>query len=254
MTQLASAVDRAEKYRLAGESRIDIDRFGYLECNRGGLGISPPHAHEVCEDRMKNKTRIARYVAVKAVILEGDFLIKTRAANEEKCRGDPLMPNYSPKMDLGLLKLTHFVHSQKLFKDGCRTLYNLGAVKIKLQDDDEEGKAMMEYGPLTILYSSGLLKDEEALNALMREDNENATINLKEDTMVTYGSIDRIITSLVKSAQPGSQPLTDVECLKACKAVLQEARFTEEMLLTLIRFRGRLSVVVSEVFSGHVSN
>ena len=151
-------------------------------------------------------------------------------------------------MDLGLIKLTHFVHSQKLFKDGCRTLYNLGAVKIKLQDDDEEGKAMMQYGPLTILYSSGLLKDEEALNALMREDNENATINLKEDTMATYGSTDRVLTGLAKSAQPGSQPLTYVACLKACKAVLQEARFTEDMLLTLIRFRFRLSPLLSEVF------
>ena len=56
MTRLESAVDRAEKYRLGEQSRIDIDRFGYLECNRGGLGISPPHAHEVCEDRMKIKS------------------------------------------------------------------------------------------------------------------------------------------------------------------------------------------------------
>ena len=84
----------------------------------------------------------------------------------------------------------------------------------------------------------------------MREDNENATISLREDTMSTYGSVDRVVTSLAQSAQPGSQPLTDVACLKACKAVLQEARFTEEMLLTLIRFRGRLSVVQSEVFLG----
>ena len=254
MTQLRSPVDRAEQYRIANEQRIETDRFGFMDCNRGGLGISSPHVHEVAEDRMKNRTRLARYGAVKGVILEGEWLVKIRKVNAEKCRGDPLMPNYSSKIDIGLIKLTHFVHSQKLFKDGCRTLYNLGAIKIKLQDDDDEGKAMMEYGPITILYSSGLLKDEEALNALMREDNENATINLKEDTMATYGSIDRIITSLMKSAQPGSQPLTDVECLKACKAVLQEARFTEEMLLTLIRFRGRLSIVVSEVFSGHVSN
>ena len=250
MTQLASAVDRAEKYRLAGESRIDIDRFGYLECNRGGLGISPPHAHEVCEDRMKNKTRLARYCAVKAVILEGDFLTKTRAANEEKCRGDPLMPNYSAKMDLGCLKLTHFVHTQKLFKDGCRTLYNLGVIKLKLQDDDEEGKAMMEYGPITILYSSGLLKDEEALNALMREDNENATISMREDTMSAYGTVDKIVSDLVRNKAPGSQPLTDQDCLKACKNFLREARFTDEMLMTLIRFRGRLSFVVSQVFLG----
>ena len=250
MTQLQSAADRAETYRQTGEQRIDVGRFGYLECNRGGLGISSPHVHEVCEDRMKNKTRLARYVAVKAVILEGDFLKRTREANEEKCRGDPLMPNYSPRMDLGCVKLTHFVHTTKLFKEGSRTLYNMGQVKLKLQDDDEEGKLMAEYGPVTILYSSGLLKDPDALLALMREDNENAIVNWKEDTMATYGSIDRTLTTLAQQARPGSQPLTDVEAFKAVKAVLQEARFTQDMLLTLIRFRGRLSVVLSQVFLG----
>ena len=108
--------------------------------------------------------------------------------------------------------------------------------------DVVEGQARIRVGLWTEFY------DQASTHKVFR------AIDLKEDTMATYGSIDRIITSLMKSAQPGSQPLTDVECLKACKAVLQEARFTEEMLLTLIRFRGRLSIVVSEVFSGHVSN
>ena len=108
----------------------------------------------------------------------------------------------------------------------------------------------MEYGPITILYKAELLKDPEALQALMREDNENANVMMKEDIMATYGSIDRVMTDLAQSVQAGSQPLTDMACLKACKAVLQEARFTDELLMTLIRFRGRLSIVLSEVFLG----
>ena len=109
---------------------------------------------------------------------------------------------------------------------------------------------MTEYGPITIMYSAELLKDTDALEALMREDNENANITMREDTMSAYGTVDKIVSDLVHNKAPGSQPLTDQDCLKACKNFLHEARFTEEMLLTLIRFRFRLSPVLSEVFLG----
>ena len=197
------------------------------------------------------------YGAVKVVQLEGSWLQETLQVNEEKCNGDPLMPPFSSKIIYGLLKLTHFVHSQKLVQQGGH-FYDKGEIKIRLRDDDEEGKLMGEYGPLTIMHSAELLKDTAALEALMREDNENANITMREDTMSAYGTVDRIITNLAlaqnKGAGPGSQLLTVQDCLNACKSLLQEARFTDEMLLTLIRFRFRLSRVLSEVFSGHVSN
>ena len=72
--------------------------------------------------------------------------------------------------------------------------------------------------------------------------------------MSAYGVVDSVVTQLNASATKGSDPLTDKDCLKACKAVLTEARFTEEMLMTLIRFRFRLTTTLSEVFSGHVNN
>ena len=250
MTQrVISPADRAERHRIAGETRVHVDLMGFMKINRGGLGISPPHVHEICEDRMKNGTRRARYGAVKVVQLEGSWLQETLQVNEEKCNGDPLMPPFSSKIIYGLLNLTHFVHSQKLVQQGGH-LYDKGEIKIRLRDDDEEGKLMGEYGPLTIMYSAELLKDTAALEALMREDNENANITLREDTMAGYGIVDKVVTELVQNNASGSQPLTDQDCLKACKTVLHEARFTEEMLLTLIRFRFRLTPTLSEVFLG----
>ena len=61
------------------------------------------------------------------------------------------MPPFSSKIIYGLLKLTHFVHSEKLFQQGGLYLYDKGEIKIRLRDDDEEGKLMGEYGPLTIM-------------------------------------------------------------------------------------------------------
>ena len=218
------------------------------------MGIAPFHVHEICEDRMKNGTRPARYVAVKVVILEGKWLEETLRVNEEKCNGDRMMPPFSKKIRYGLLKLTHFAHSQKMFQQGSAFLYDQGQIKIRLRDDDTEGKLMEEFGPNTIIYGAGLLQDVPALEALMREDNENAHINMREDTMSAYGVVDSVVTQLNASATKSSDPITDKDCLKACKAVLTEARFTEEMLMTLIRFRFRLTTTLSEVFSGHVNN
>ena len=205
--RVISPVDRAERFRIAGETRVDVGLMGFLKINRGGLGISPAHAHEICEDRIKNGTRLSRYGAVKVVKLEGDWLKETLEVNEEKCNGDPLMPPFSSKIIYGLLNLTHFVHSQKLVQQGGH-LYDKGEIKIRLRDDDEEGNLMGEYGPLTIMYSAELLKDTAALEALMREDNDNATISMREDTMSAYGTVDRIVTDLAqnKGTAPGSQP------------------------------------------------
>ena len=150
--------------------------------------------------------------------------------------------------------MTHFVPSEKLLQQGVRTLYNQGQRKIRLLDNDTEGMAMTEYGPITIMYKADLLKNTEALEALMREDNENANITLREDTMAAYGIVDKVVSELAQTKTKDSPQLTDQDCLKACKTVLHEARFTEEMLLTLIRFRFRLTPTLSEVFSGHVSN
>ena len=50
--RVISPVDRAERFRIAGETRVDVGLMGFLKINRGGLGISPSHAHEICESHV----------------------------------------------------------------------------------------------------------------------------------------------------------------------------------------------------------
>ena len=44
---LEDAGDRAQKRRKQGQLRIPLDQIGFWKENRGGLGISSHHAHEV---------------------------------------------------------------------------------------------------------------------------------------------------------------------------------------------------------------
>ena len=62
-----------------------------------------------------------------------------------------------------MIKLMHFVRSEKLMKDGGRSIYNQGKIKTQIQPDDEAGKAMAESGPVTAMHTAELLKDPEAL-------------------------------------------------------------------------------------------
>ena len=118
------------------------------------------HAHDVARDRMDNGTSENRYGAVKVVRLNAFWQGIVRAENQKMCEGNPLMPSYSPAMDHGLLKLTHFAHSEKLIQDGNRFLHNMSAgTKIKIRSDDTEGKEMATEGPLCIIYDEGLLEE-----------------------------------------------------------------------------------------------
>ena len=107
---------------MEGHLRIPARQLGFLPSNRGSLGITPYHAHEICNDRMVNGTSLRRYSYAKVVLL-GDKADEIREINRKKCY-DPLMPKFSPEIKYGCLTLTHFTHSQKLKEDGGRSLYN----------------------------------------------------------------------------------------------------------------------------------
>ncbi len=49
--------DRAQTRRKLGNVRIPLEQIGFHEENRGGLGISPHHAHEVCWDQIRAQSR-----------------------------------------------------------------------------------------------------------------------------------------------------------------------------------------------------
>ena len=114
--------------------RMHVRRFGFLPMNRGGMGMAPMHAHDVARDRMDNGTSENRYGAVKLVRLNAFWQGIVRAENQKMCEGNPLMPSYSPIMDHGCLKLTHFSFSEKLFQDGNHFLYNNSGGKRSRRD------------------------------------------------------------------------------------------------------------------------
>ena len=261
-TVVGTAVDRAEKHRCkCGVIRVRVGRMGFLPNNRGGMGMSSYHAHEVAADRMNNGTSENRYGAVKLVRLNPYWKAIVHAENQKKCEGDPLMPSYSPDIEFGLLKLTHFSFSEKLFQDGNHFLFgHSGGRKIKKRSDDTEGQEMAREGPLCIIYEEGLLDDPVAMESLMREDNMNSDVQLPEDVMSAYGTIDHVISSLSQprhgsdpatspEAQALSQPtLTAEEIMKHAKMLLPQPKYTKEYLTCLINFRSRLKAHHSEVF------
>ena len=55
------ASDRAQKRRKVGHVRVDLDKIGFWDGNRGTMGISPYHVHEVAWDCKANKTKLNRY-------------------------------------------------------------------------------------------------------------------------------------------------------------------------------------------------
>ena len=156
------------------------------------------------------------------------------------------MPGFAPEMEYGLLKLTHFVHSEKLIQEGSRTLHNLGLEAIKIISDDTEGQLMAQFGSECIIYREELLDDPDALCALMREDNMNSSISMAEGTMAAYGTVDYVVTELLRQGNPAA--LTDEDIMKQVKSHLSDAKFHTEYLTILINFRSRLAPWQSEVF------
>ena len=54
--------DRAAKYRsAAGSFRMPLERLGFYPDNRGGMGCSGYHVHEVAWDGTANKVKLRRY-------------------------------------------------------------------------------------------------------------------------------------------------------------------------------------------------
>ena len=131
---LESASDRAQKHRRVGQVRIPLEYLGFLPDNRGGMGISPFHVHEVAHDVVANTTKTTRYREVEVVKLSDERRPSVLACNKQKCEDSSLMPKFSPTMRYACLTKTHFVFAQKLGQDGTQSIFGEGKVRIRWQD------------------------------------------------------------------------------------------------------------------------
>ena len=242
---------------MQGITRVPARQLGFLPQNRGSLGITPFHAHEIANDRLVNGTCLRRYNFAKVVVLgnKGDAV---RDANRLKSY-DPLMPKYTPEIQYGCMTLTHFTHSQRLAEEGGRSLFNLEQHMIKWKDGDEEGQMIGQHGICCAIYREELLDDPEALAAIMREDNVNAEISMKEDTMATFGLLDCILRTwaqkqkkeMKEKGEASSEPqLSERDFLVLARKTIQGSNFNKEATLDLIRFRLACLSGVCEVLVG----
>ena len=193
-TDLLDASDRAHKMRRMGLVRIPLEQLGFWPQNRGGVGVISNHVHEVAHDIRTNTTKARRYSKVDIVKVPENCLAQVREANRELCDKDPLMPRFSEMMAFVTVSKTHFVHAQKLAKDGHRCLWNDMKEPIKWLETDTEGHEILEHGPVCQIFEEELFEDKDAFIALASEDNMNAGIQLGEDEMQGFGRVHQIVT------------------------------------------------------------
>ena len=105
---------------------IPLDKICFWPGNRGGLGISAHHVHDVAWGCLANKTKLQRYTCVDLIEIPEECLKAIRDENRERCEADSLMPRFSAKIQYVCASKTHFVHAHKLANDGTRPVSNAG--------------------------------------------------------------------------------------------------------------------------------
>ena len=191
-SNLECASDRAQKKRRAGVVRIGLEQMLFWPDNRGGMGVSGHHLHEVAWDCLANQTKVQRYNHVDLIEIAPDKLTEWVDANSARCNSDPFMPRCASNPKYVCVSKTHFVHAHKLAKDGSRCLFNKGTHPIRWQETDTEGKQILDQGPLCAIYDLELCNDPNAMNALTSEDNLNQAVQMGEDEMTALGRVSAI--------------------------------------------------------------
>ena len=249
--ELVNHADPAQQYRVSEHpARIQLEKLGFHPQNRGGQGMIPHHAHQVAYNIMDKGTIIRRYNFVRAVIVPAKEREKWLTANRNKFDQEPLCPRATDEMCFALLTRTHFTSAQKLVKEGNRNLYNENAKPIRLKKDDDEGHLIQRDGVLCVLYGEDLWYNTAALQALMAEDNDDASIVLAEDEVSALGRVDATIRSL--AARPNAR-LTMESVLDEMKNH-KANRLPAANLMHLIRFRMGIPSSCAKIFTDCVFN
>ena len=186
--------DRAQKKRKTalGIVRIPLEKIGFWPENRGGMGLSSYHVHEVALDCMQNTTKITRYNFVDLIEIPDNLKNEILAANRRECETDPLMPRFSEAIQYVCGPKTHlFTHTSWEKKAGA--LCSTGAFLPSAGKTEMLRPKIREHGPLCAIYEKDLFDDHAAIVALASDDNLNASIQWSEDEMQAFGRVHNIM-------------------------------------------------------------
>ena len=237
-------LDRALSHREVGLERHSLAELGFHPNNRGQLGISSTHVHEVAWSCFGG-IKLYRYKQVDVVRVPESALKEFRDANEKKCTADALMPKFSPTMKLAIATKTHFVHANKLRADGSRTLMNDNKTPIvgKTNDEGSEERKILEEGVLCSVYSAKLWDDPAALDALMAADNDDADVEMGEDEIQALGRVETAVRALEAE---GKKLSTDDVLTQMQRVGLRN--YSVEQTRAFIDFRLALTEPIAKAF------
>ena len=112
----SSIAERARaKWSTGGLQFIHLNMLGTIPWNRGRLGVSSFHVHEVVESIRSDGLSRHRYRDATVVRVPAQHLEEFRKFNRDMCDGDDQLPPFSAEMKYVLLTKNHLVHALKPF-------------------------------------------------------------------------------------------------------------------------------------------
>ena len=104
---------------------------------------------------------------------------------------------------------------------------------------------LLDHGFNCVIYKGSLLEDPEAMKAIMTEDNLDADVRMREDTMTIFGSIDTLWSNL--ESRNGEKDWTLAEIMVLFKR-MDTKKHDDDSIKALINFRAKLHFKIAEVF------
>ena len=239
---MISEADRAEIYLSPAQpGRMHPSEIYWRAANRGGQGIMPLHAQDVAVDICVKRTSKRRYNCVRLVEVPESAVKSWLSAIHKKIKQNPLLATFQAMRHAGplyaTLNCTHFVGAHRLILEGGRRYKGQpDGQRFRLREDDIEGGLIQSQGVLASVYSAKLWDDPAALLAIMREDNLDAEINMRETELDAFGTVSLVVSDLSAGFEQAGKEVTAAEVMAAVEE-LGYGDMAKEDWLHLVTFR-----------------
>ena len=236
----ASVAERARsKWSNSHLRYIPLDQLGTSPYNRGRLGVSSFHVHEVVTSIKNDGLSQHRYRDATVVRVPDESLAMFRKFNEQMCAADDKLPPFSPEMRYALLSKNHFVTALKLFKVGTVPAIGTGEV-IRPSPQDKQLRRHLDEGVTCEVMDEGLWREDmEAMLAIIAEDNMNAAVTMGIHEMEVLGWISQTLVD-VRTSSPTDLSSAHEDILVKARRQFGQQTFDELDLTNLFNFAIRV--------------
>ena len=218
---------------------IPLDQLGTSPYNRGRLGVSSFHVHEVVTSIKNDGLSQHRYRDATVVRVPDESLAMFRKFNEQMCAADDKLPPFSPEMRYALLSKNHFVTALKLFKVGTVPAIGTGEV-IRPSPQDKQLRRHLDEGVACEVMDEGLWREDmEAMLAIIAEDNMNAAVTMGIHEMEVLGWISQTLVD-VRTSSPTDLSSAHEDILVKARRQFGQQTFDELDLTNLFNFAIRV--------------